>query len=156
MPEILVAFQPRAMTSEVSPGSSKDGFLGFLSAAAQIAVATGAVGSIGLMLYAGRSAPRFLVVLFAIWVLSPFIALAVAHAVSKRWPVLTRAALYSVMLVVALGSLIAYGADAFRPPRPQGAFVFVVVAPVSWLLSALVIAVAAWISGRRSKGPRMA
>jgi hypothetical protein len=121
-----------------------------LHAAAQIAALAGAVGSFGLMLHAGRHAPRLLVVLFTIWVLSPFVALGLADVVSRRWPVPIRATLYSVMIVVALGSLAAYGADALRPPRAQAAFVFVVVPPASWLLGATVIAVAV-ISGRRSR-----
>ena len=132
-------------------GKSDDGFLGLLHAAALIAVVAGAVGSVGLMLYAGRHAPWFLVVLFAIWVLSPFITLAAADVVSKRWSVLTRATLHSMMLVVALGSLAAYGADALRPPKAQAAFVFVVVPPASWLLMTTGVAVAALISGRRSR-----
>src|SRR2546427_3353772 len=139
------------MTSHVSRGRPEGGFLGLLQAAALIAVLAGAVGSVGLMLYAGRNAPRLLVVLFAIWVLSPFIALALANVVSKRRSVLTRATLHSVMLVVALGSLAVYGADALSPPKAQAAFVFVVVPPASWLLIAIVVAVAALISGRRSR-----
>ena len=133
------------------PGEDPRGVLVLLRAAAQIAVLAGAVGSIGLMLHAGRHAPRFLIVLFAIWVLSPFAALALASVMSKRWPVLIRATLYSVMIVVALGSLSAYGADALRPPKAQAAFIFVVVPPASWLLSAIVIAVAAGIAGGRSR-----
>ena len=86
-----------------SRGRPDGGFLGLLQAEALIAVLAGTVGSIGLMLHAGRNAPRLLIVLFAIWVLSPFVALALANGVSKRWSVLTRATLYSVMLVVALG-----------------------------------------------------
>ena len=139
------------VTSHVSGGRPEGGYLGFLCATALIAVMAGAVGSVGLMLYAGRHAPWLLIVLFAMWVLSPFIALASATVVSKRWSVLTRATLYSVMLVVALGSLAVYGADALRPPRAQAAFVFVVVAPASWLLSAIAVAIAAFISRRRSR-----
>ena len=52
-----------------------------------LAVVAGAVGSVGLMLRAGRSTPRLLLVLFVIWVLSPFVALAWANMVSSvgRW-----------------------------------------------------------------------
>ncbi len=58
-----------------------------------------------LMLYAGgHNDSRLLLVLFAIWVLSLFMALVFAHVVSKRGWVHTRAALYSVMLVLTLGS----------------------------------------------------
>jgi hypothetical protein len=135
----------------VNGGTTESGFLGVLRATALIAVLAGAVGSLGLMLLAGRRAPPLLIVLFAIWVLSPFIALALANVVSKRWSVLTRATLYSVMLVVTVASLAVYGADALTPRKAQAAFVYVVVPPASWLLSAIVVAVAGLVSGRRSR-----
>jgi hypothetical protein len=71
-----------------------------------------------------------------------------ADVVSKRWPVLTRAALYIAMLVISLGSLAIYGHDAWRPPRVKAAFVYVIVPPASLLLIAIVVPIAALISGR--------
>src|SRR5437867_167243 len=82
------------ITSIASRRRPDGGFLGLLRAMARIAVVAGAVGSVGLTLRAGRGTPRFLLVLFVIWVLSPFVVLAWANVVSKRWSVLTRAALY--------------------------------------------------------------
>ena len=127
------------------------GFLRILRAAALIAVVAGAVGSVGLMLYTGRQAPLLLKVLFAIWVLAPFILLAVAHVISKRWPVPTRATLYSVMVALTLGSLAIYTARALKPPKTQGAFVFVLVPPASGLLAAVSVAAAALISRRATR-----
>jgi hypothetical protein len=121
-----------------------------LRAAALIAVLAGAVGSVGLMLHAGHP-PLFLRVLFAIWVLSPFTVLILAEMASKRWSVLTRAALHGLMLVVTLGTLAIYGVVSLGPPRAQTAFVFVVVPPASWLLTAIVLPIAALISGKRSR-----
>ena len=139
-------------TSEVSRGRGERGFLGLLRAAALIAVLAGAAGSLGLMLHAGRrNDSRILLVLFTIWVLSPFVALVLAYVVSKRWSVLTRATLHSVMLVLTLGSLAIYGDVALGPPRAKTAFVFVVVPPASWLLIAIVVPIAALISGRLSR-----
>ena len=138
------------MTSKVK--RTEGGFHGLLHAAALIAVLAGAVGSVGLMLHAGRNNPsRLLLVLFALWVLSPFLALVLANMVSKRWSVLTRATLYTVMLVLAVGSLVIYGVVALGPPRPKTAFVFVVVPPASWLLIAIAVPIAALISGRQSR-----
>jgi hypothetical protein len=140
------------MSSTVSPGSSEGRFPGGLRVAALVALLAGAVGSFGLMLHSGRNAPRLLIVIFTIWVLSPFVVLGWADVVSKRkhWSVLTRAALHGVMLVVALGSLAIYGADAVWPRKAQAAFVYVIVSPASWLLTAAVVPMAAWISRRRS------
>ena len=143
--------RPDVTTSKVNPGRPEGGFLGRLSAVALIVMLVGAVGSLGLMLRAGQRTPRLLLVLFVIWVLSPFMALAFAYIVSKRWSVLTRATLYSVMLIVALGSLVIYGDDAMGHRRPQAAFVYVIVPPASWLLTAIVVSIAALISGWRSR-----
>ncbi len=139
------------MTFEVSPEKPGGEFLGRLRAAALIAVVVGAAGSVGLLLRAGQRAPRLLLILMAIWVLSPFIALVLANVVSKRWSSLTRATLYGVMLAVTLGSLAIYGDDAMGHRRAQAAFVFVLVPPVSWLLIAIAVPIAAFISGRLSR-----
>src|SRR5690242_19448141 len=93
------------MTSEAGEGMPEGVFLSSLRTAAMSAVAAGAVGSVGLTLRAGRSTPRLLLILFVIWVLSPFVALAWANLASKRWSVPTRATLYCVTLVIMLGSL---------------------------------------------------
>jgi hypothetical protein len=87
-------------------------------------------------------------VLFAIWVLSPFVALLVAHTVSKRWQVLTRASLYGVMLIVTAGSLAFYWNVAFGPPRPKPASVFLLVPLGSWLLITIAVSTAAFVSRR--------
>ena len=122
-----------------------------LRAAALLALLVGAAGSLGFMLNAGRRTPRFLLVIFVFWVLSPFVVLAWAHMISTRWSGVTRAALHVVILVVTLGSLAIYGNDAVRPRHAQAAFVYVLVPPMSWLLIAIVVPTAALISRRRSR-----
>lgn len=123
-----------------------------LRIAALSAMLAGGVGSLGLMLRAGqRQNSRILILLFALWVLSPFAAIGVACMAAKRWSILTQATLYWLTLAVALVSLIAYAVVALGPPRAQTAFVFVVVPPASWLLMAIVVPSAALISRRRQK-----
>lgn len=92
-------------------------------------------------------------ILMAIWVLSPFIILVWADLVSKSWSVLTRAALYGVMLVLPLASLASYGANALRPPKAQAAFIFVVVPPASWLLIAIVVTICRRVFPRKRTNP---
>ena len=138
------------MTADVSRGKPESGFLGLLRPAALIAVVAGAAGSLVLLLRAGQRTPRFLLFLLAIWVLSPFKALAVAHRISKGWPVPTRATLYSLIVVVALASLAIYGDDAFGHRMPQAGFVYVVVPLVSWLLM-VIVTIAALVSGTLSR-----
>ncbi|GAC1648902.1 MAG: hypothetical protein NVS4B3_05140 [Gemmatimonadaceae bacterium] len=139
------------MTVKLSQQTPEPGFLRRLRAIALVAALSGAVGSIGFMFHAGRHSPRVLLVLMGLWVLSPFIAFVVADVASKRWAVGTRAALYSGMLALTLGSLAIYGADALRAPHAQAAFVFVAVPPASWLLAALIVLTAASMSGRLAR-----
>jgi hypothetical protein len=140
-----------ATTSNVSRGTPDGGFLRPLRAVALVALLAGAVGSEGLMFRAGHP-PFLLRVLFVIWVLSPFAALLaadmLANMVSKRWSIPTRATLYSVMLVIALGSLAVYVADALGPPKSKAAVAYVVVPTASWLLLAIVVPIAALLSRR--------
>ena len=140
--------------SEIPASGSRerpDGFLGLLRAVALCAVVAGGVGSVGLMFWVGHRNPsRVLLFLFLIWVLAPFIALVLAGMVSKRWSVITRATLYTVMLILTVGSLAFYG-DVVLRPRPQPAFTFLVVPTASWLLMTIVVAIAALISGRMSR-----
>ena len=140
------------ITSKASRAWPERRFLGLLRRATLIAVLARAAGSLGLMFYAGRRQnSRILLLLFAIWVLSPFIALLWANVVSKCWSILTRATLYSVMLVLTLGSLAIYGDVALGPPRPKPAFVFLVVPLASSLLIAIVIPAGVRLSQRLSR-----
>jgi hypothetical protein len=105
-----------------------------------------------LMLRAGQRTPRLLLVLFTIWVLSPFAALLWANIVSKRWSVLTRATLYCATLVITLGSLAIYSElVVVRPRGSANAFLFVAVPPASWVFMTIVVALAALVSHRRSR-----
>jgi hypothetical protein len=118
--------------------------------AALIAVVAGAVGSTALTVYVGRGgSSHILMGLFVLWVLSPFVGLTVADVVSQSWPMAARATLYGAMLVVTLVSLACYGDVAFGPPRPQPAFMFLVVPLGSWLLGAIAAGIAALLSRRR-------
>jgi len=120
---------------------------------AVVATVFGAVGSVALMLYAGRANQHILVtVLFVFWVLAPFVALAWADRMSVRWSVVTRTALHWMTLVITVGSLAIYVYRVLRPPRTTGAFVFVAVPVASCLLAAIAVAVAALLS-RRSLPP---
>ena len=113
----------KTTSSKVSRARPEGGFLGPLRAVATIAVVAGAAGSVGLMLRAGhRNDSRILLALFGIWVLSPFMALVLANVISKRWPVLTRAALYSAMLFLTVGSLAIYADVALGPPQGEARF----------------------------------
>jgi len=129
-----------------------DRYLGRLRMTALAAVLISAAVSLGFTLYAGRHNPSWLLItLMSIWVLSPFVALVWANSISHRWRLPTRATLYIVMLVVALSSLAVYARYTLVPRRSQAAFVFVVVPPASWLLIAVALAGAVFVSSRPSE-----
>jgi hypothetical protein len=143
---------PGEISAESNIGRPDGRFLGLLHVVALTAVVVGAGGSVGLMLWVGHRNPSLLLLfLFAIWVLAPFMALLLGNIISKRWSVITRATLYSVMLVLTLSSLAIYGDVVLRPPRSKPAFMFVVVPLASWLLMIIVVPTAALISGRLSR-----
>jgi len=117
---------------------------------ARTALAIGAAGSLALMVYAGRHNRSIaLVLLFTVWVSSPFVALAVADRWARRWKPASRAAFYGVMFAVSLGSLLVYAFDALRP-RPQAAFFYVLVPPTCWIIGAVILAIVALL-GRRTR-----
>jgi hypothetical protein len=98
---------------------------------ARVAAWAGAVGSVGLMLYVGRrNASVLLMVIFAVWVIAPFLGVLFADLVRKRGG----AMLHGLMLILAVGSLAIYGWVAFGPPMAKPAGVFLIVPAVSWLL----------------------
>ena len=94
--------------------------MGRVRAVTLIALIAGAVGTTGFFLRAGQRTPRLLLILMAIWVLAPFAVLLWAYAASLQWAPITRATLYLVMWVVALGSLAVYGDDAGAPQAAGG------------------------------------
>ena len=127
--------------------------------AARVACGAGALGSLALMLYAGRhNTHRLITALFIVWVLAPFASLALADFRSGGWPALTRRALYGVTILVALASVALYAANAVWPRKEQAAFVYVAVPPATWLASAVVLAIAAMASrasARKNGGNRV-
>lgn len=115
----------------------------------------GAIGSVALMLYAGRAnRHHLLTVMFLFWVVAPFAALFWANLPTRGWSPPARLALQSMTFIVAIGSLALYGARTMGPVGPTGAFVFVAVPPVSGLLIAITLVAAALLSRRStSRGP---
>jgi hypothetical protein len=135
----------------MSPEKPRSTSIHLLHTIAVVVLLAGAVGSLGLTLYTGRrNASVLLLVLFAGWVFSPFMALVVANIVSKPWSSLARVTLYWLMLVITVGSLLAYS-GVLSPPDAKPAFIFLVVPLLSWLLMAIVIPMARYRS-RKSDG----
>jgi hypothetical protein len=87
-----------------------------LRCAALIVALAGGLGSVGLMLDPGRrNHSVILLVLFTVWVFSPFMGLISASVLRKSESLLKRAKLYGLILVLTVASLTAYAAVAFGP-----------------------------------------
>ena len=113
----------------------------------RVAIIVGAAGSLVLLLYAGRSNTHLLITLgFIVWVLAPFALLALAERRSGSWSPLARTTLRAMALIIAAGSLGIYGYRAAFPPRSTGAFLFVIVPPVSVVLVSVALAIASLMS----------
>jgi len=119
-----------------------------LRTTARIALVAGAAGSLALMFHAGRRNPSIVLMgMFTIWVVSPFVGLALADVRSTRWSTRARATVQIGTIVLALCPLIVYGADAVRPLSVHTAFFYLVVPPATWLLAAVVL----WLAAPRAQ-----
>lgn len=79
--------------------------------------------------------------LFFIWVVSPFIGVLLANVFAKRWSVFFRVTLYILMIVLSLGSLVAYR-GVLSPAEVKPTAVFLIVPLISWLVIVSVILLA--------------
>jgi len=126
-----------------------------LRTAALAAGFVGAVVSVALMLRACNQNPSNVVrVLIGIWVVSPFVALLLADAISKRWPLFGRATVHGLALVVSFGATVIYSLDALMHLSPRKGFVFAAVPGASLVLIALVLLVAACFGRKECLRPR--
>ena len=111
---------------------------------AVLAVLAGAGSSLGFTIYTGRHNSSFiLILLFAGWVVSPFIALLLVNVVTRRWSLLERLTLYSLMLLITLGSLVMYS-GLWIPQGAKPAFVFLIVPLISWFVMGIALMTAAF------------
>ncbi len=115
-----------------------------------IAVVVGAAGSVTMMLRTGsRNPSSVLMLMFAVWVLSPFVALALADAVSARWSATTRTAIHVMMLLLAAATLAAYAGLLAMPAGSKPAFPYLIVPLASWLLLGMIVPFVVFTSRRR-------
>ena len=126
-----------------------DGILSPLRSLALLGLVIGTLGSEFLVIRAGGLSQPLLSVLFFVWILLPFVALAWANVISKSWPALVRISLYCTTLLIVLGSLAFYGRIILSRAGSPRAFVFVTGPIASWALMLIVVPTAAVISRKR-------
>ena len=117
---------------------------------AAIGLALGAAAaSVALMLRAARhQRSTVLVLLFAAWVLSPFVGLVYAHLSSKQWLPSPRVLLYVLTVIVVSTCPAVYAAVAFGHTTLKMGFVFLMVPFACWLFMGLVVCIA-WLVSRK-------
>ena len=115
-----------------------------------IVIWLGAISSFYFVMRASSNNSSILLrALFVIWVLSPFVAFFTANSNFKFRPSLRRKSVYWMIVIVVVGSLIAYS-GIFKTPKTKNAFIFLIVPLLSWLLLIGTIL----ISERLSRGPK--
>jgi len=120
----------------------------FLRTTALIVALVGAVGSLYFMFSAGRKQNSIILLgLFTAWVLSPFVGLFISNKISNRWTVPARRLLYWLIIVLTIGSLVAYS-GAFNTPETKNAFIFLIFPLISWFLIVTVFLIARKISNK--------
>jgi FtsH-binding integral membrane protein len=114
-----------------------------LRTAALLAMPVGAAGAIVLFFRAADHPPPLVVVGFIVWLISPFVLLAGMRAASTRWSPAAQLTLHVVTVLIAAVSLLIYSGllVVTRAGAPSAA-PFVVVAPASWLITGIVVALA--------------
>lgn len=113
-----------------------------------------AAASLALMYRAGHRNPSaVLILMFAVWVVSPFVALDVINRLAQRWSFRGRSVVRVTTVVIAAGAVSVYGTDALRPVSSKGAFIYLVVPFVSWVVVVIVGAIAGLSSGPDAPAP---
>lgn len=134
--------------------TARDSSLAGLRSVALIVLVFGAVGSIGLLRRAQQHPPPIVVVGFIVWVLAPFVLLAIANLRSARWARTLRVTLFGLTLFVVAASLAIYFDDSFAHRTAKPAFVYVAVPSASVLLGALVMTAAFFTQKRKVRTVR--
>ena len=117
-------------------------------AAALVVVLLSAAVSLGLMLWVGRhNASVVLILLFTVWVASPFAGLLYLDRTARRWQAARQQAAYWQMHLIGLGSVAIYAAVALLMHLRKPAAPFLAVPAATWML----IAAALWTGNFKQK-----
>ena len=112
---------------------------GILRTISLIFLAISAAGSLVFTFNAGRNNDSILLVaLFVVWILSPFAALLLANTKVKLGPDHVKRTIYWLMIVLSIGSLVAYSRIIHFPGTSAG-FIFVVGPAVFWLIILITV-----------------
>ncbi len=140
--------------SMLSSGVAREHVVKGPQRAAMVGLTIGAITSVALMLRAGRhQSSIILVLLFAAWMLSPFLGLVYAHLSSKRLLGSARVVLYALTVLFIVGCPAIYAGVAFGRTTLKMGFVFLVIPFVCWLLVGFLVC-SALLSSRKARRQR--
>jgi len=89
--------------TQASSSGASSAAVSSLRAVSVLVLAAGAAASLALMWRAGRDNPsRLLILMFAAWVLAPFMALSLANVYSKRWRVGVQVPLHVASVIITV------------------------------------------------------
>ena len=118
----------------------------FLRTTALIIALVGAVGSLYFMFSASRNQNSIILLgLFTAWVISPFVGFFISNKISNRCTPTARGLLYWLIIVLTIGSLVAYS-GAFNTPETKNAFIFLIFPLISWILLLVTVLTARRLS----------
>lgn len=121
----------------------------FFPLCAWLVLAASAVCSVYFVLRTGRNNDSLLLnALFTIWVFSPFAGLFAAERMSVKWVSAARFTIYTLMLVLSIGAVIAYS-GYWKIPGAKPAFIFLVFPLISWMLLVVAMLLLRIISKRQ-------
>ena len=113
--------------------------LKLLQTMAMVVAIVGAIGSLYFMFKAGRNQKSILLIsLFAVWLLSPFVGLFLAAKISNRRKIPARALIYWLLIILSIGSLVAYS-GILASSGTKGAFIFLVAPFTSWVIIVIIL-----------------
>ena len=114
---------------------------------------TGALISLFMTAMAGRRNHSIILqLLFAVWVLSPYVALWIFYLRSAGWPALPARGIYILIFVVTVASLIGYSGFIHLPGN-KPAFLFLATPLISWFLIGITCALSyGWLRRKAIKG----
>jgi hypothetical protein len=120
-------------------------------ASARLDLLLGAATSLGLMFWTGRHNPSILLILlFTVWVASPFVGMMFVYRSAARWPAVRQRLTYNQIRIISFGSALIYMFQVGLGHSAKRAWPFLAVPAASWMALVLWIWMTQYFHGEPS------
>jgi hypothetical protein len=120
-------------------------------ASASFDLLLGAAISLGLMFWTGRhNSSVLLILLFTVWVASPFVGMTLVYRRVKRWPAVRQRLTYNQIRIISFGSALIYMFQVGLGHSAKHAGPFLAVPVASWIILALWLWMTRYFHGEPS------